>query len=321
MDKQPVAMGQEDGRTPHLLALDGHNLLFRAFTSLPPTIVGDDGAPIQAVYGFASAMARFVREVQPSHLAVCFDPPTEPFRTALFPEYRANRLDAGTPLATELLAEAGAGAIEVIANLHEQGLQARQLCAALGIPVAEEPGYEADDALATLATLAEARGWQVTILSTDKDLWQIASGCVSILVPDKEGRRYGPAEIEAQLGVPPRLVPDWKALAGDPSDNIPGVPGIGPKTAARLLGAYGDLDAVLERALEPHVAPPLTARLAALLRDYREATRCYRQVATVIRGVPLGITLEDCALPPDASFWRAGALLARAGLRTRAEGG
>jgi DNA polymerase-1 len=317
MPRNAPHAGKEETAAPHLLVLDGHNLLFRAFTSLPPTIVGDDGAPIHAVYGFASTMARFVREVRPSHLAVCFDPPAEPFRTALFPEYRANRLDPQATLDADLLAEAGAGPVEVIANLHEQSLQARHLCAVLGVPVAEEPGYEADDAMATLAAQADARGWQVTILSTDKDLWQMADERITILVPDKDGRRYGPAEIEARLGVPPRLVPDWKALAGDPSDNIPGVPGIGPKTAARLLQRYGDLDAVLAQALETPPSAPLTPRLAELLRGHANAVRRYRQVATVIRNLPLRLTPEGCPLPADARSWKAGELLERAGLRRR----
>jgi DNA polymerase-1 len=308
---------QEPVIMPHLLVLDGHNLLFRAFTSLPPTILGNDGAPIHAVYGFASTMARFVREVRPSHLAVCFDPPMEPFRTALFPAYRANRLDPQVPLDEALLAEAGAGTTAAIASLHEQGLQARQLCATLGITMAEEPGYEADDAMATLAVSAAARGWLVTILSTDKDLWQVASERIGILVPGKETHRYGPAEIEARLGVPPRLVPEWKALAGDPSDNIPGVPGIGPKTAVRLLCHYGDLDRVLAQAMVMSPAAPLTPRLAELLRAHADAVRRYRQVATVIHDVPLATAPEDCLLPTDAFSWKAGELLERAGLRSQ----
>ena len=213
-----------------LLLVDGHHLFHRTYNALPRSIVGTDGAPIQGVYGFVGALLRLLRRFTPTHLAVPFDPPELPFRRALFPAYRTGR-PRGTP--------------EEVANFDRQVAQVLQVLDHLAIAHPMVAGFEADDVMGTLATAAATARLPVMIVSGDRDLLQVVGPHVALFMPKgQDGDVYTPAAVTERWGVRPAQIPDLKALIGDPSDHIPGVPGIGPKTAAALLARHASLDAL-----------------------------------------------------------------------------
>ncbi len=278
----------------HFLLVDGHHLFHRTFNALPRTILGLDGEPIQGVYGFAGALLRLVRRFAPTHVCIPFDPPDPPFRRALFPSYRTGR-----PRGTE--AE--------VANFDAQVGQVGQVLDYLGIAHPMVAGYEADDALGTLAARANAAALRTTIVSGDRDLLQLVSPQVTVFMPKgKDGEAFTPALVQERWGVTPQRFTDLKALIGDDSDCIPGVPGIGPRTAAELLARCGDLDG-LYAALET-----LPARQAGLLADYRERVSLNRRLVTIVTTLDLPADLAvyrwSCATP-----WTASTLLQVIGLR------
>jgi len=210
-----------------LFLVDALNYLFRAFHALP-SLTTKSGLPTGAVYGFCQMLLRIDREHQPTHLAVVFDAPGPTFRDGLFKEYKANR--PATP--PELIAQ-----IDL----------AHQVAAAFGYTVFSVPGVEADDVIATLVRNASAEGLAVVIGSSDKDLMQLCGPGVQLLDAMKN-RLMGPAEVQEKWGVLPDKLGDVLALMGDTVDNVPGVPGIGPKTAAELINTWGSLDGVLANA-------------------------------------------------------------------------
>jgi DNA polymerase-1 len=219
----------EPTRRP-LLVVDGDNLAHRAYHSMPRSLRGADDRPIGAIVGWTTMLLALWGGEQPRAVFVGWDTLDAPtYRHALLPTYQAGR-------------EFDEAIVEQLRILPALGQ-------AFGFGVAQQPGYEADDLMAA-AALEEARqGGTALVLTTDRDFYQVVSDAVTVLNPRKGVRlleRIGPREVEARMGVPPSLVPDFKALAGDPSDNIPGARGIGPKGAAALLMRYGGLDAVLD---------------------------------------------------------------------------
>ena len=276
------------------LLVDGHHLFHRTYNALPRTIVGRDGAPVQGVYGFAGALLRLVRRFAPTHLCVPFDPPEPPFRRALFPAYRTGR-----PRGTE--AE--------VANFDAQVCQVGQFLDYLGIAHPMIAGYEADDVLGTLAARATADALQTTIVSGDRDLLQLVTPQVTVFMPKgKDGEMFTPSLVHERWGVSPEQFADLKALMGDDSDCIPGVPGIGPRTAAALLARYGDLDGLYA------VLETLPARQAAILTGYRDRVALNRRLVTIVTTLDLPIELNvyrwSCVTP-----WTASTLLQATGLR------
>ena len=252
-----------------LVIIDAANCLYRAFFGLPP-LRAADGFPTNAVFGFAKMLAKVIREEKPDAVVVVFDPPGGSFRNQLHPEYKANR-DAQPE------------------DLSAQFPVARELVEAHRISVLEVAGFEADDVIATLVKTAPP-DTEVAIVSTDKDLMQLVDERVSLLDTVK-GTRIGPAEVEARFGVPPGLLLDARALAGDASDNIPGVRGIGEKGAARLISEWGDLETLLENAAQ------VKAKKAreALLSQAAEA-RLSKLLATLREDVPLECRFESFSL-------------------------
>jgi len=245
-DSERVSPAQAP-HAPRLVVVDAANCLYRAFFAIPP-LRASDGTPTNAVLGFVNMLAKALREEVPDHAVVVLDAPGGASgRRELFADYKATR-DAQPE------------------DLSRQIPLLREVIDAYRIPVLEVPGCEADDVIATLVARAPADA-HVTILSTDKDLMQLASERVDLLDTMK-GRRYGPAEVEERFGVPPERLLDLRALVGDPSDNIPGVKGIGEKGAAKLLAEYGTLEDLLARADE--VAPP---RARTALREQADAAR------------------------------------------------
>ena len=277
-----------------LLLVDGHHLFHRTYHALPRSIVGTDGAPIQGVYGFVSALLRLLRRFTPTHLAVPFDPPEPPFRRALFPDYRTGR-PRGTP--------------EEVANFDRQVAQVLQVLDHLAIPYPMLAGFEADDVMGTLATAAATARLPVTIVSGDRDLLQVVGPSVDLFMPKgQDGDVYTPAVVQERWGVRPDQIPDLKALVGDPSDLIPGVPGIGPKTAAALLARHETLDALYAALSE------LPARQADALRAHQERVWLNRRLVTIVTTVDVPIALEAYRWA-RADTWTAGTLLAALGLR------
>jgi len=211
------------------ILVDGSGFIFRAYHSLPP-LTRPDGTPVGAVYGFVNMLLKLRDQMQASHLAVIFDAGRKTFRNDLYPDYKANR-----PPPPE--------------DLIPQFSLVREATRAMDIPAVELPGCEADDVIATYARQAAGQGMEVVIVSSDKDLMQLVGEHIR-LYDAMKNKDIGREQVIEKFGVPPELVGDALALIGDSSDNIPGVPGIGPKTAAELIHSFGSLEAVLERASE-----------------------------------------------------------------------
>ncbi len=263
--------------SPTLLLIDGHSLAFRAYHALPEMSTRS-GEPTKAVYGFALMLLKALEEVHPDAVVLSFDV-GKTFRHEQFAEYKAQRPEAPP-------------------DLEPQIERIRQLAAVLGIPVVERPGYEADDVLASLARRAREQGWEVVILSGDSDVLQLVRPGVRVMLPG--GRRYSDAvvydeeRVRERYGLEPGQLVDFKALKGDPSDNIPGVRGVGEKTARTLLQQYGDLDGVYAHLEE--LKPALRKKLEA----GREAAYQGRELVQLVDDLTLDFDLEGARLrPPD----------------------
>ena len=213
----------------HLTLIDGSGFIFRAYHALPP-MNRPDGTPVNAVYGFTTMLMKLIEDEEPDHIAVIFDKGRKTFRNDIYPDYKANR----PPPPDDLIPQ-----FAII----------RDATRALGLASVAKEGFEADDLIATYARHAREAGVRVTIVSSDKDLMQLVGPGVTMRDP-MSNRLIGPAEVEEKFGVGPDRVVDVQALAGDSTDNVPGVPGIGVKTAALLIREYGDLETLLERAGE-----------------------------------------------------------------------
>src|SRR3990172_5324754 len=225
---EPVPVARGD----HVYLIDGSGYIFRAFHALPPLTRPSDGLPVGAVHGFCAMLWKLLQDARkgrgPTHLAVIFDASEKTFRNDLYQDYKAHR-----PPAPE--------------ELVPQFPLIRQAVRAFNIACIEQLGFEADDLIATYARETLAAGGDVTVVSSDKDLMQLVKPGVTMLDTMKN-KSIGPDEGREKFGVPPDKVVDVQSLAGDSTDNVPGVPGIGVKTAAELINEYGDLDALLERA-------------------------------------------------------------------------
>ncbi|MCL5445642.1 MAG: hypothetical protein M1121_06260 [Actinobacteria bacterium] len=224
-------MSRNSELTGPLLALDGMSLAFRAYFALPTTLATSDGVVTNAVHGFAAMMTNLVKTQAPSGLVVAFDLPEATFRDEIVEEYKGGR--AETP-----------------DDLLPQFDMIRELLTALSIPVLEAPRFEADDILATLAHRYFEGGNEIVIVSGDRDLFQVVRDPYVKMLYNRKGVSdydlYDEDGIVARTGVTPSLYPSLAALRGDPSDNLPGIPGVGEKTAAKLLATYGTLDAIFD---------------------------------------------------------------------------
>jgi DNA polymerase-1 len=258
----------------HICLVDGSGLIFRAFHALPP-LSRADGTPVNAVLGFCNMLYKLARERECDAIAVLFDTKRATFRNDIYPAYKANR-----PEPPE--------------ELVPQFPLVREATRAFGLHAIEVEGYEADDLIATYAAQARARGDHVTIVSSDKDLMQLVGEDVVMLDPIRM-REIGAAEVRERFGVGPEKVIEAQALAGDATDNVPGVPGIGVKTAAQLLDEYGDLDSLLARAGE--IKQP--KRRQALVES-ADLARISRELVTLKRDVPHLEPIESFGpLAPD----------------------
>ncbi len=267
-------MAAPGGEPLHLVLVDGSGFLFRAFHALPP-LTRPDGTPVNAVLGFTNMLAKFLKEHTGTHLAVIFDAGRDTFRNRLYPAYKAQRPPPPSELVPQLAL-------------------VREATRAFAVPAIELADWEADDLIAAYTAAARQAEGRVTIVSSDKDLMQLVGPDVAMLDPIKQ-RPIGPAEVAERFGVPPEKVVEVQALMGDPTDNVPGVPGIGPKTAADLIRTYGSLEAALAAAPE---MPP-SKRREALLAHAADA-RLSRQLVLLSRDAPLPVPLTDLRLgAPD----------------------
>ncbi|SCG15260.1 DNA polymerase I [Micromonospora echinofusca] len=241
--------------TPRLLLVDGHSMAYRAFFALPvENFSTTTGQPTNAVYGFTSMLINVLRDEQPTHIVVAFDVSRRSFRTEKYAEYKAGRSETPTDFK---------GQVSLV----------KEVLAALRIPVVEKEGFEADDIIATLACQARDQGMSVLISSGDRDAFQLVGDRITVLYPRKgvsDLARMDPAAIEAKYGVPPERYRDLAALVGETSDNLPGVPGVGPKTAAKWITTYGGVDGVVARAdeIKGKAGDSLRERLADVIRNY-----------------------------------------------------
>jgi DNA polymerase-1 len=245
----------DDAQTPRLLLLDGHSLAYRAFFALPvENFSTQTGQPTNAVFGFTSMLINMLRDEKPTHIVVAFDVSRHSFRTDKYAEYKAGRSETPQPF-------------------QGQESLVKEVLEALRIPVVEKPGYEADDVIGTLATQAREQGFDVVISSGDRDAFQLAGEKVTILYPVRgvsDVWRMTPEAIEAKYGVPPHRYRDKAALVGEASDNLPGVPGVGDKTAAKWINQYGGLDGIIAHVdqIKGKVGESLRAHLADVMRNY-----------------------------------------------------
>jgi DNA polymerase-1 len=251
-----------------LYLIDGSSYIYRAYYAIRH-LSSPSGHPTNAIYGFIQMLLKLIKDHDPKHLAVVFDAGRITFRTELYTEYKANR--AAMP-----------------DDLRQQVGPIREVVRAFNIPVLELEGFEADDIIGALAARYSAQNSRVVVVTGDKDLMQIVTENVTLLDTMKD-KQSGLAEVNKRFGVGPELVPDILGLAGDSSDNIPGVPGIGEKTAIKLVQEFGSLDALLERAGE------VKGKNGEKLREFRDQALLSRKLATIERNVPLEFNLEQLA--------------------------
>ncbi|MEO3842975.1 MULTISPECIES: DNA polymerase I [unclassified Streptomyces] len=259
------------------MLLDGHSLAYRAFFALPAENFSTVGGQVtNAIYGFTSMLSNTLRDEAPTHLAVAFDVSRKTWRSAEFADYKANR--SSTP-------DDFKGQVELIGELLD----------AMNVPRFAVEGFEADDVIATLATQAEAAGFEVLIVTGDRDSFQLVSDQVTVLYPTKgvsELTRFTPEKVEERYGLTPAQYPDFAALRGDPSDNLPGIPGVGEKTAAKWIKQFGSFAELAERAEE------VKGKAGQNLRDHLDAVKLNRRLTELDRAVELPARPEELERKP-----------------------
>ena len=255
-----------------LLLIDGHSMAYRAFYALPAeNFKTSSGQPTNAIYGFASMLINLIKEEKPSHIAVAFDVSRKTFRTQLFPDYKANR--ASTP-----------------DEFRSQMSFVNEMIDCFGIKHFEMEGYEADDIIATFAKSAEKNGYEVLICTGDRDSFQLVNPNTTVLYPKKgvtEMSRMTPDAVLEKYGLTPAQYPDFAALRGDPSDNLPSVPGVGEKTATKWISDYGNLDKLLANAKE------ITGKVGDSLRANVDVIKLNRELTHLLDDLDLKVQIED----------------------------
>src|SRR5215472_14414037 len=262
---------EQTGQTKRkiLVLIDGHAIIHRAFHAVPEELATSKGEAVNATFGFTSILIKALTEIKPDYIAVAFDRPVPTFRHEQFVEYKAHR-----PTLPD--------------NMRPQFGRIREIVEAFGIPIYEKDGFEADDLLGTLSVQATQQGVDTIILTGDMDTLQLVNEYVQVMAAKKgisEVTTYDEAAVQARYGIPPQRIPDFKGLVGDTSDNIPGVPGIGEKTASKLLAEYGDLEGVLTHIDE------LKSKEQRLLRDAADQARQSKFLATIVLDAPVQLDL------------------------------
>ncbi|CAN7325156.1 DNA polymerase I [Microbacterium foliorum] len=267
-----------DSAKPTLMVVDGHSLAYRAFFALPvENFTTKDNQHTNAIYGFLSMLVNLIKAEQPTHMAIAFDTSRHSFRTDVYPEYKATRSESPQEFK---------GQIPLL----------QDCLAAMSIPVLTKEGVEADDILATLAAQGAEQGYDVLVVSGDRDTIQLVTDDVTLLYPSVQGvsqlKRYDPVTVQERYGVRPEQYPDIAALVGETSDNLPGVPKVGEKTAVKWLTQFGSLDDLLERSDE------IKGVVGGNLRDHIEDVRRNRRLNRLLRDVELPVAPDDLAVAP-----------------------
>ena len=267
-----------DIEKPTLLLVDGHSLAYRAFYALPvENFATKDGQHTNGIYGFLSMFVNLLKAENPTHVAVAFDTARESFRTREYPEYKANRSESPSEFKGQI-------------PLLQETLEA------MGITVIAKPDFEADDIMATLSTQGADAGWSVLVCSGDRDTIQLVTDDVTLLYPSVQGvsklKRYDPPAVFEKYGVEPAMYPDIAALVGETSDNLPGVPKVGEKTAVKWLNQFGSLDAVIEG------AETIKGVVGGNLRDHIEDVRRNRRLNRLLRDVELPVAVAELERKP-----------------------
>ncbi len=263
--------------SPTLMLLDGHSLAYRAFFALPAeNFKTASGQTTNAVYGFTSMLINLLRDEQPSHIAAAFDVSRQTFRAEMYPEYKAQRSKSPD-------------------EFNGQVDLTKDVLAAMGIPVMAIEGYEADDIIATLTTQARAQDFRVLVVTGDRDSLQLVDDHTTVLYPKRgvsELTRFTPEEVDKKYGLTPSQYPDYAALRGDPSDNLPGIPGVGEKTAAKWIREYGSLEALV------HNVDAVKGKVGDALREHLASVLMNRRLTELVRDIDLPTAPEDLALQP-----------------------
>ncbi|KRA23506.1 DNA polymerase I [Microbacterium sp. Root61] len=267
-----------DSAKPTLLVVDGHSLAYRAFFALPvDNFTTKDGQHTNGIYGFLAMLINLIKAEKPTHMAVAFDTSRQSFRTREYPEYKANRSESPSEFK---------GQIPLL----------QDCLAAMNIQVLQKEDFEADDILATLATEGAAAGYHVLVCSGDRDTIQLVNDDITLLYPNVQGvsqlKRYDPAAVREKYGVEPWQYPDIAALVGETSDNLPGVPKVGEKTAVKWLTQFGSLDDLLAN------ADKVTGVVGNNLREHIDAVRRNRNLNRLLRDVELPVTPPDLEVRP-----------------------
>ncbi|WP_422746515.1 DNA polymerase I [Mycobacterium sp. WMMD1722] len=272
----PGKPGTKDD-TPTLMLLDGNSLAYRAFYALPAeNFKTQSGLTTNAVYGFTAMLINLLRDEQPTHIAAAFDVSRKTFRVDKYPEYKAGR--SSTP-------DEFRGQIDIT----------KEVLVALGVTVLAEPGFEADDLIATLATQAQEEAFRVLVVTGDRDALQLVSDSVTVLYPRKgvsELTRFTPEAVVEKYGLTPAQYPDFAALRGDPSDNLPGIPGVGEKTATKWIAEYGSLQSLVDNVdqVKGKVGDALRANLSSVILN--------RELTDLVKDVPLPQTPDTLRMQP-----------------------
>ena len=265
-------MSEQNMKRKTLVLIDGHAIIHRAFHAVPEDLATSKGEVVNATFGFTSILIKALTDIKPDYLAVTFDRPVPTFRHENYAEYKAHR-----PTLPEIM--------------RPQFSRVREVVEAFDIPIYEKDGFEADDVLGTLSVQATQQGVDTIIFTGDMDTLQLVNEHVHALVAKRgisEATEYDEEAVLNRYGLPPNKLPDFKGLVGDKSDNIPGVPGIGEKTASKLLTEYGDLEGVLA-----HI-DDLTPKEQRLLREMRDQARQSKYLATIVLDAPVKLDLEAC---------------------------
>lgn len=266
----------EDGQDRKLLLVDGHSLAYRAFFALPvENFSTTTGQSTNAVYGFTSMLINTLRDEKPTHLAVAFDVSRKTFRSDIFPAYKANR--SASPSEFK-------GQVDLIAEVLD----------AMGIVSLRVDGFEADDILATLTKQAREEDFEVLLLTGDRDAFQLVDERTTVLYPKKgvsDLARMGPAQVEEKYGLTPSQYPDFAALRGDPSDNLPNIPSVGEKTATKWIREFGSLDDLLAN------ADQVKGKVGEALRSHLDQVRQNRELTELIATVPLDVNVDQLERP------------------------
>ncbi|WP_236793208.1 DNA polymerase I [Amycolatopsis sp. GM8] len=263
------------GDRPRLLLIDGHSMAYRAFFALPAeNFKTKTGQTTNAVFGFTSMLINLLRDEHPTHLAVAFDVSRQTFRSERYTEYKAGRSETPNEFR---------GQVDLV----------KEVLGVLGVPTMEKEGFEADDIIATLTTQAVEESFDVLICTGDRDALQLVNDSVTVLYPRKgvsDLVRYDPAGVTEKYGLSPEQYPDFAALRGDPSDNLPGIPGVGEKTATKWIQQFGSLNTLIDRVDE------VKGKVGDALRAHLSSVTLNRELTELVRTVPLDVTPEDLGL-------------------------